>query len=161
MMALRVGSAMVLSLALAASLYGDGKNPTIQALKARIKQLRAEEKAEVKAIQERYKLLIAKLEDPVVKDEELRAELRKEEQAVLKGIKDAKEKKLVRERFAALIKGLTADIKSRKAVIKGVKAEEKLLVNRIKSVFAEQISQLEAEILMLEQGGKTKPPKKK
>jgi DNA repair exonuclease SbcCD ATPase subunit len=134
------------------------KNPAIQALKEEIKQLRAEEKLLVKDIEARFKALITLLEDPELKLEQLRAELRKEEHLVLKLIKDAKQKKQVKAWFDALIKKLTADIKARKEVIKEVKAERKAVIQEVKALYTAKIKELEAEIQALETG---KPVKRK
>ncbi len=136
------------------------KNPAVQALKQEIKRLRAEEKLEVKDIEAWFKALIARLEDPELKLEELRAELRKEERLILKIIKDAKERKQIKAWFEALIKKLTADIKARKELIKEVKAERKAVVQRVKALYAARIKELELEIQQLQQGSPAKPKKK-
>jgi hypothetical protein len=136
-----------------------GKNPTVKELKAEVKLLRAQERITVKEIEDRFKVLLAKLEDPEIKLEELRALLRKEQKLALIGIKDSKEKKLIREHYQAIIQKLTTDIKSRKVVIKEMKGERSATLKRVKTGFKAQIAQLEIEIQALEQGTPPKPKK--
>ena len=156
-MLLSIIRTLLLMLTLAAFAHAD--NPakrTIASLKAEIKQLRAKEKADVKAIDGRYKTLITELEKTDVKEAELRTSLRKEEKLVLEGVKDKAEREQIKARFAKMINALTGDIKGRKEVIKELKTEKTLLTKRIKANYTALIDKLEQELKALEANSSSK-----
>jgi hypothetical protein len=132
---------------------------TIQSLKAEIKLLKARQKADVKALEDRYKALIAQLDNADLKLEALRAELRKEEKLLLAEVKDKTEKQRIRTQFEGWIKADTLDIKTRKKIIKELRAEKTAQVKRLKAEYTAKIDPLEVQVKALEASSTAKSKK--
>jgi hypothetical protein len=163
-----VGTLLGLLLAVGGSLGSDtqtkqssSKKPkTAAMLRLEIKELRAQERIILHAIDARYKILIGKVQDVNVKLEELRAELTKEEKLVLATIKDPLRKKAAQIEFEAMHKGLGVDSKARKATAKALRSQKADLHKYLKDVYAVQIDGLERDLLAVGGSSATKAMKK-
>jgi len=139
------------------SLAATAADPRVEAMRVQIRALRAQEPAVVRAVRDRYDLILKreKLTEAVLRQQ--RQALKAEENELLSLAANEEQATAVRLRYERLRKYLAGEIKLDEAEVKQVHQMRDLHVRQIKAAFQAKIKTLELEMRVLEKashGGK-------
>jgi hypothetical protein len=123
----------------------------IDALRAQIKALQAEEKATLKAIKAQYESILQRDKLSKTQLEEEKVALRAQEKALLELATNKDEKHAIREQYQLLFKILNGEIKLDRELIAKIKLQEKDHLALIRTLYKAKIQSLRSLIQSLEQ----------
>ena len=132
------------------SVAATAADPRVNVMREQIRALRAQEPVIVKAVKERYDLILKreKLTEAVLRQQ--RQALKAEENELLSLAANEEQATAVRLRYERLRKYLAGEIKLDEAEVKQVHQMRDLHVRQIKAAFQAKIKTLEAEMRILE-----------
>jgi hypothetical protein len=123
----------------------------IDALRAQIKALRAEEKITLKTVKAQYEAVLQPDKLSKVQLEEEKTAVRTQEKALLELATTTDDRRAIREKYHLLLKVLAGEIQLDNELIKKIKAEEKAHMTLIRTLYKAKIQSLQNLIHVLEQ----------